>query len=361
MKVLFVGNPSERPTDGGSASFQQAVLAGLKRMRSAHECSYVQPTPGKPGVVQAWVIEKQIDFVWFLSPFYEPVEVPFATTVWDLAHRESPCFPEVSLSGWTFDQREGHYSHVLPRASIVVIGNSVGARSVHEFYRVPLENICEIPLPVDTAALQGLQANSSVLEPYGLRPGEYLFYPAQFWPHKNQITLVDTLTLLHKAGKRFKLVFTGSDKGNRAHVESYVAQAGLKESVVFAGFVPTEVLHQLYLNAFALTFASLLGPDNIPPLEAMALGCPVVCATFSGAREQLGEAALFFAGLDAREAASQVLKLTDSQLRAQLLGKGQALVQTYTADEYIRKINAALDRFALKRRLWGAGNSYRHL
>src|SRR5262249_44848076 len=120
VKVLFVGNPSDRPTDGGSATFQQSLMAGLKRMRSAHECSYVQPTPGK-GVVQSWVVERQIDFVWFLSPYYEPVEVPFATTVWDLGHREMPYFPEVSLSGWTFDQREAYYAHVLPRASIVVI------------------------------------------------------------------------------------------------------------------------------------------------------------------------------------------------------------------------------------------------
>ena len=361
MKVLFVGNPSERPTDGGSATFQQAVLSGLKRMRSAHDCSYVQPAPGKQGVVQAWVAEKQIDFVWFLSPFYEHVEVPFATTVWDLAHRESPGFPELSVSGWTFDQREAYYGHVLPRASIVVIGNSIGARSVNEFYRVPLENICEIPLPVDAGALQGLAADSCLIEPYGLRPAEYLFYPAQFWPHKNQITLVDTLALLRRSGKPLKLVFSGGDKGNRAHVESYVAQSGLSDSVVFAGFVATAVLHQLYLNAFAMTFASLLGPDNLPPLEAMALGCPVVCAAFNGARAQLGEAALFFDGLDAQEAASQVLKLADSQLRDRLISNGRALVQTRTSDEYIRRINAALDRFARKRRLWGAGNSYRHL
>src|SRR5262245_7476237 len=190
MRVLFVGNPSDKPTDGGSATFQQALLGGLQRMRSAHECSYVQPTPGK-GVVQAWVVEKQIDFVWFLSPFYEAVEVPFATIVWDLGHREIPYFPEVSVSGWTFDQRASYYQYVLPRASIVVIGNSTGARSVTDFYRVRPENICAIPLPVDLGPLQGLKADSSVLEPHALTPGQYLFYPAQFWPHKNHITLVD--------------------------------------------------------------------------------------------------------------------------------------------------------------------------
>jgi len=121
------------------------------------------------------------------------------------------------------------------------------------------------------------------------------------------------------------------------------------------------VLHQLYLNAFALVFASLMGPDNLPPLEAMALGCPVVSAAFNGAREQMGDAALFFEALDAQEAATQVLKLTDPQLRKTLIANGQALAQTRSPDEYVRKVNTALDQFAKKRRLWGPSNSYRHL
>jgi len=359
MKVLFVGNPSDRPTDGGSATFQQTVLSGLQRMSSVHECSYVQPTPGK-GVVQSWVAEKKIDFVWFLSPYFEPVDVPFATTVWDLGHREMPYFPEMSLSGWTFDQREGYYSHVLPRASLVVIGNHVGARTVNEFYRVRLENICEIPLPVNATPLQAVTRDPSLLQPYGLTPGEYLFYPAQFWPHKNHITLIDALATLHAAGAQMKLIFTGSDKGNRQYVEDYVASRGLKDSVVFAGFVEAPVLHQLYLNAYAMTFASVLGPDNLPPLEAMALGCPVVCADFNGAREQMGDAALFFEGLDANDAVAKVAVLSDPSLRAKLVANGQALVKTRSPDVYVAKINQALDVFARKRKLWGPGNSYRH-
>jgi glycosyltransferase involved in cell wall biosynthesis len=359
MKVLFVGNPSERPTDGGSASFQQTVLAGLQRMSSVHECSYVRPEPGK-GVLQSWIVEKKIDFVWFLSPYYEPVDVPFAATVWDVGHREMPYFPELSVSGWSFDERERFYSHLLPRASLVVIGNSVGARSVNEFYRVRPENICEIPLPVNTGSLQGLTKDPKLLEPYGLTPGEYLFYPAQFWPHKNHITLVDALAILHAAGAHMKLIFTGSDKGNREYVEQYVASRGLKDSVVFAGFVDTPVLHQLYLNAYAMTFASTLGPDNLPPLEAMALGCPVVSAAFNGAREQLGDAALLFDPLDANDAVAKIAVLSDPQLRQQLIANGHALVKTRSPEGYVARINQALDVFAKKRKLWSPGNAYRH-
>lgn len=360
MKVLFVGNPAERATDGGSATFQQAMLAGLQRMRSAHECSYVKPVPGA-GVVQSWVVDKQIDFVWFLSPYYEPVEVPFAATVWDLGHRECPYFPELSLSGWTFDQREQFYSHVLPRAAMVVIGTQAGARTVNEFYRVPFENICTIPLPVDSAPVAELNSDPGLIEPYGVSPGDYLFYPAQFWPHKNHITLIDAVAILRKQGAPVKLVLTGSDKGNRSYVESHVARCGLQDVVVFPGFVETAVLRQLYLNAFAMVFASVLGPDNIPPLEAMAMGCPVVCADFNGARDQMGESALFFDGLDANDAVRQILAVADPEVRTRLITSGRALAATRSPDEYVRKINLALDQFARKRRLWGPANSYRHL
>jgi glycosyltransferase involved in cell wall biosynthesis len=124
--------------------------------------------------------------------------------------------------------------------------------------------------------------------------------------------------------------------------------------------VDTPVLHQLYLNAYAMTFASTMGPDNLPPLESMALGCPVVSAAFNGAREQMGDAALFFDPLDANDAVAKVAVLSDPRLREQLIANGHALVKTRSSDVYVAKINQALDVFAKKRKLWGPSNSYRH-
>jgi glycosyltransferase involved in cell wall biosynthesis len=93
----------------------------------------------------------------------------------------------------------------------------------------------------------------------------------------------------------------------------------------------------------------------------MALSCPVVSAAFNGAREQMGEAALFFEGLDAADAAAQILKLSDPELRQRLITRGHQVVQTRSPDEYVKRINAALDQFARKRRLWGPCNCYLHL
>ena len=360
MRVLFVGHPSDQPTDGGGASFGRTLLKGLQRTRSAHEWAYVRAEPGKSSI-QSAVAQNRIDFVWFLAPHYEPVEVPFAITVWDLGHRELPWFPEVSRSGWTFEQRESFYRYVLPRAMVVVTGNGVGARSIRDFYQVPAANVHEIPLPIDADELAAASANPALLEPYGLEPGGFLFYPAQFWPHKNHVTLVDTLARLRERGSRLKLVLTGSDKGNRSFIESYVAERGLRESVLFPGFVEAAVLQQLYLCAAAMVFGSLMGPDNLPPLEAMAHGCPVVCANYQGAHEQLREAALFFDGLDAEQAARQIEKLEDPELRATLVSRGRELARARNVDGYLCRVMEILDGIARVRRLWAPGNAYRHL
>jgi glycosyltransferase involved in cell wall biosynthesis len=364
MKTLFVGNPSEKLTDGGSATFQRALQL---RISSIPDSLYLAPTlPGRNEVLHA-VHKYGIDLVWYLSPYYEVVPVPFVATVWDLAHRQMPYFPEVSTApgAWRWESRESYYQYVLPRAARVIVSNIAAVDSVH-LYGVQDANIRTIPLCVDVEALRasGSFPDQGVppagVTALGLEPQKYLLYPAQFWPHKNHITLVDMLKILQDRGHDLKLVFTGADKGNQSFIEDYVKGLGLQDEVIFTGFVSTDTLHQLYRNAFALVFASLLGPDNLPPLEAMALDCPVICSRYPGAREQLGNAALYFDPLDAIDAADQVLDLVESSVYAQtLIQAGREWVKQFTPDRYIESVRSVLREFERTRRLWGT--AYRHL
>ena len=78
-------------------------------------------------------------------------------------------------------------------------------------------------------------------------------------------------------------MFTGSDKGNLRFVKNYAENLNIAKDVLFLGFVEIDVIHQLYTHAFVHVFGSCIGPDNIPPLEAMVFDCPTVCAEFEGA------------------------------------------------------------------------------
>ena len=113
-------------------------------------------------------------------------------------------------------------------------------------------------------------------------------------------------------------MFVGADHGNLAHVKATVDRLGLADRVHFLGFVPREDLIDLYRQAFALSYVTFFGPENLPPLEAFALGCPVIASEVSGAREQLEDAVLFVDPTSPEQMAEAVVRLASEEgLRAE--------------------------------------------
>ena len=52
------------------------------------------------------------------------------------------------------------------------------------------------------------------------------------------------------------------------------------------------ISHLFTKKASLLSYVSFCGPTNIPPIEAMYCGCPVVCSNVYGMKQQVGNAAL---------------------------------------------------------------------
>ena len=296
----------------------------------------------------------QIDIVLFFSPLRPALDLPYITTVWDLEHRKQPWFPEVSNIGeWC--SREKGYLDTLGRASFILTGTECGKKEIMRFYTIPPDRIRVIPFPTPRFALNGINkvTTTNAVNKYGIQ-GEYLFYPAQFWAHKNHINLLYSLKLLHERyGVKLSLVLVGSDKGNLTHVQKVIGELGLSNYIYFLGFVSQEEVIDLYKNALALVFVSFFGPDNLPPLEAFALGCPVVAARIPGSNEQLGDAALCVDPKNPEEIAHAVYLLySDKQLRNQLIQKGFLRAIEWKGDDYIRAIFSLLDEFEHIRLCW---------
>ena len=185
-------------------------------------------------------------------------------------------------------------------------------------------------------------------------PNDYIFYPAQFWPHKNHVNLLRAMQLLLKADPDAPaLVLVGSDKGNRAFVERCAADLGISHKVIFPGFVSSEELVGLYRNARALVYPSFSGPENLPPLEAFALGCPAIVANYKGAAEQLGDAAVLFDPADPTAIADAIGRvLRDKALRARLVERGRVRAARWTGREFVGGVFGVLDAFEAQRCCW---------
>jgi glycosyltransferase involved in cell wall biosynthesis len=294
----------------------------------------------------------QIDITLSLVPGSPVVDYPYITTVWDLQHRLQPYFPEVSISG-QWDNREKFYLKMLRQAAFIITGTEVGKAEIEKFYHVPAERIKVVPFFTPQFTSTSNLTDQDIIKKYNL-PNQYLFYPAQFWTHKNHIGLLLAIKLLkEKYDIELPLVFVGSDQGNESYVREMVQKLNLSQQVYFLGFVPQEDMVNLYGHAFALTFMTFFGPDNLPPLEAMALGCPVIASNVSGAKEQLGDAALLVDPKKPEEIAEAIKSLSeDSALRQDLIKRGLIRAYRWTAQDYVKEIFSVIDNFEAIRRCW---------
>lgn len=295
--------------------------------------------------------EAGVDVIWNLSQFHPLTDTPFLTVVWDLQHRLQPFFPEVSANGqWA--AREDDHAVRLRRAAAVIAGTAEGRAEISSFYQVPAQRIHVLPHPTPRFALEPAPPRPGLLDRFRL-PLSYLFYPAQFWPHKNHVNLLLALKLLADQGLILPLVLSGADKGNAATVRRLAEKLGLARQVHLLGFVSIEELVELYRGALCLAYVSLFGPENLPPLEAFALGCPVLASEVAGAREQLGDAALLVDATRPALLADALRRMHgDAALRAALLARGSARARAFTGKEFVRGVCGILDGLAPFLRCW---------
>jgi glycosyltransferase involved in cell wall biosynthesis len=151
---------------------------------------------------------------------------------------------------------------------------------------------------------QGAEAVRERLRSVGVRP-PYFVYAGGLSRRKNVGRLLMAMTAFRKRHPDYRLVITGGEKrtlpekGLQEALESEV-KAG---AVIRLGEVPQSELALLYREAAASIYPSLYEGFGLPPLEAQAAGCPVLCSSAASLPEVVGDSALLF---DPREIASLI-------------------------------------------------------
>jgi glycosyltransferase involved in cell wall biosynthesis len=298
--------------------------------------------------------ESGLDFV--LYPVYSTsafeTRIPSVVTVHDLNHRVYTEFPEVVALG-EFERREYYFRNACRYATTLLVESDTGREDLLNFYGdtgVLSDHVIVLPmLPAITLALNGSEDDSKrVRQRYGLS-GDYLFYPAQFWPHKNHLRLIQALHHLREGcGLTPTLVLGGSHSGTLRHRTFVTAmqtarRLGVHKQVRYLGFIPDQDMSGLYREAVGLVMPTFFGPTNIPVLEAFALGCPVVTSDIRGIREQTNGAAILVNPRDPEAIADGLRRLlTASDERVEIMRRGREVTSRYTAYDYRRILKRAL-------------------
>ena len=283
---------------------------------------------------------------------------PFLITVFDLDNRNHPEFPEF-FRDRIFEREERWMYPTLIRAVAVITDNSITANRIAHIYGVDCNRIIELPFVPSysvrrRASGEVFRSANEIGRKYDL-PTAYLFYPASFLPHKNHLYLLEgLLDLERRFGIELNAVFSGGDpRGHLVIIQRQAQALGLSKRVRFLGFVPEEDMPGLYEGSFVVVVPSYFGPTNLQPIEAVALGRPVICSDFPECRKQMGDAALYCDLTNPASLADYLAALAkDRYLVERLQAAGRNLAQDLRELNYRQRLSCVFDDFAYKRRRW---------
>ena len=237
--------------------------------------------------------------------------VPTVASILDLQHELHPQF---------FSRAERAYRRVAYRAAaresrlVIAISEHV-KETIVEHLGVEAERVRVVYLGID---LDRLLPGEGPRKPF-------LLYPANGWPHKNHAGLLKAFGLLRAERPDLRLVLTGSG----------LDKLPTADGVEVRGHVPRDELIDLYRTAQALVFPSLYEGFGLPPLEAMACGCPVAVSRVGALPEICGDAARYFDPNEPEEIASATLDLLNDP--GDLVERGLARARSFTWDECARR------------------------
>lgn len=282
-----------------------------------------------------------VDIVFYLRQFFVGIDdFPFLTINWDIGHVSTFIFPEFAQS---IDIRDDWYRSKIDRAFGVIVESESSKAEAIRFSLLVEDKISVVPLFAGSVISHQcpVEDQLALLLKHNLRPNHYFFYPAKFWAHKNHYSLLIAFDeLLKRTGdKLLKLVFTGSDGGNKSFINETIARLQLQENVVDLGFVGNDMLYSLYKNAIALVMPTFLGPTNMPILEAQALETPIICSNFDGHREMCLDGAIYINPSEVSQMTEAMKQMIDPEVRAAYKTR---LKQVYINSPF--KIEHTLDR-----------------
>jgi glycosyltransferase involved in cell wall biosynthesis len=313
------------------------VLPAQLRVRAKDAAWRLGTARKHAGIMDA--VGADLLFCPFTVPYFWRPDTPLVAIVYDLQHVAHPEF-------FSKDQRlnrQQHLADACRRAQRIVCISDFVRQTLLAQEAVPPDRVVTIHLGLlhefeQAPVSPGLIGNMRV------RPGGYLLYPANFWPHKNHRSLFQALRQYRqqRPDADLKLICTGAPNEAMHALQASADDLLQPGTVVFPGYVSTGQLQVLLDACAALICPSLYEGFGLPVLEAMARGKPVLCSNVASLPEIAGEAAIYFDPTDPTDMARAIAAAMDDaglvaarvecgRTRAGLFGDASQMARKYLA------------------------------
>ncbi len=260
------------------------------------------------------------------------INIPTIVTIPDIQHEFFPDFFNKEIIEW----RKENYQFSAQKADAVLTLSNFSKQSIVEKYEIKEEKVHSIYLDSDKVFYEKTleKKNKEIRIKYNLPP-KYIFYPANTWPHKNHIRLLEAMKILKNDFQLdIKLVLTGS--ADRVHdvITDFIYKNQLREDVLFLGYIAQEDMPYIYSNAVSLVFPSLFEGFGIPLVEAMRSSCSILCSNAGSIPEVVEDCALLFDPYNPKDIADKVrLIVSDRDLRTILIEKGKTRAAQFSWEQ----------------------------
>ena len=295
-----------------------------------------------------------IDLIYFLSQDIKSQafsDIPYIFTLWDIGHLDIMEFPEINFGG-KFEFREATNARTLKKAIKVIVTLDYSKKDVIKRYNLDEKRV-EVLEFLPNIRTTKPNKSVSIREKYKLK-NDFIFYPAQFWAHKNHIYILEAIKILRKEkATDIDVVFSGSNKGNLEYILDKAKEFKIEDLVHYIGFVSNDEIPLLYDQSLALVMPTYLGPTNIPPLEAFAYETPVCYSDTPFFREQVGDAAFFMNLKDPNSLVQNLLTiLNDHKLTDHKVVQGKKIIENWDDKDFYNKLLKIFRDYKYIRRTW---------
>jgi glycosyltransferase involved in cell wall biosynthesis len=275
------------------------------------------------------------------SPYLLHTRTPFVYTLHDLQERHLPA----NFSVWQRSWRAFVQPRIAARAAKIICESTFVRDDLVRFFHQREEKIAVVQSPplwqgeaeLEVSSLAAVRARNSL-------PHRFLFYPAQFWPHKNHLRLIDAFARVVPDFPDVKLVLTGHRKFEYEAVKRHIEKLDLTDRVLLLGYVAGADIPALYRLSTALVMPSLFESISIPIYEAFRSGTPVCASNVLALRDQVGGAGLTFDPYSVDSMAVAIRNiLSDPALREKLAESGKRKLSEMTRERYAQQLQGILD------------------
>lgn len=219
--------------------------------------------------------------------------------------------------------------------------NAEAILTCSEFSRSELEKYLGIPRMKIFVAYGAVAPSFGVDKGSSPVSGRYVLSLGSRDPRKNVAALISAWGQIPAAAKNGRRLIVAG--GSHATFSSEKLK-GYFEDVLFPGYIKDEDLPALYSHADCFVYPSLYEGFGLPPLEAMACGCPVVVSDRGSLPEVCGDAALYVDPTNPSAIASAIVSvLTDNRLRECMVLKGHENARRFNWEISALKVKSYLD------------------